>query len=255
MRAGRGFGVLHVSFERLSSLPHSPADLTVHLNEGARSYAKQTVYDAHLSSKKHKKAAEKLTDSTNAQPNGHATEGHEAAIKSGSPAPSALTAARQAKDRQTALLEHVIRRLASHPSSPLVTIRADTKSNVERKQTLTDRERQQEIEEMEERADREARQAAAIASAAEKGGAAGAGGVGEDEEDEEGRIYNPLKLPLGWDGKPIPYWLYKLHGLGVEYKCEICSNTTYMGRWVVSSAHTASRNIPDVPPFVRQEKL
>lgn len=30
--------------------------------------------------------------------------------------------------------------------------------------------------------------------------------------DEEA-IYNPLKLPMGWDGKPIPYWLYKLHGL------------------------------------------
>ena len=26
-------------------------------------------------------------------------------------------------------------------------------------------------------------------------------------------MYNPLKLPMGWDGKPIPYWLYKLHGL------------------------------------------
>ena len=36
-----------------------------------------------------------------------------------------------------------------------------------------------------------------------------------DEESDEGDdfIYNPLKLPMGWDGKPIPYWLYKLHGL------------------------------------------
>ncbi|RKP28030.1 hypothetical protein SYNPS1DRAFT_11806, partial [Syncephalis pseudoplumigaleata] len=34
----------------------------------------------------------------------------------------------------------------------------------------------------------------------------------------------------GWDGKPIPYWLYKLHGLGVEYPCEICGNFVYMGR-------------------------
>ena len=50
------------------------------------------------------------------------------------------------------------------------------------------------------------------------------------EEEEEERIYNPLKLPLGWDGKPIPYWLYKLHGLGVEYRCEICSDHVYMGR-------------------------
>lgn len=52
----------------------------------------------------------------------------------------------------------------------------------------------------------------------------------ESDEDDEDKIYNPLKLPLGWDGKPIPYWLYKLHGLGVEYPCEICGNYVYMGR-------------------------
>lgn len=51
-----------------------------------------------------------------------------------------------------------------------------------------------------------------------------------DDEQESGKIYNPLKLPLGWDGKPIPYWLYKLHGLGVEYSCEICGGFKYMGR-------------------------
>lgn len=62
--------------------------------------------------------------------------------------------------------------------------------------------------------------------------ASGEAGVGEEDEDEE-RIYNPLKLPLGWDGKPIPYWLYKLHGLGVEYRCEICSDHVYMGRLVL----------------------
>ena len=26
------------------------------------------------------------------------------------------------------------------------------------------------------------------------------------QEPESETIYNPLKLPLGWDGKPIPYW-------------------------------------------------
>lgn len=39
-----------------------------------------------------------------------------------------------------------------------------------------------------------------------------------ESDDEDGEIYNPLKLPIGWDGKPIPYWLYKLHGLG-----QVCS--------------------------------
>lgn len=52
----------------------------------------------------------------------------------------------------------------------------------------------------------------------------------EEEADDEGPLYNPLNLPLGWDGKPIPFWLYKLHGLGVEFKCEICGNQSYWGR-------------------------
>mmetsp|Transcript_18399 Transcript_18399/g.41149 ORF Transcript_18399/g.41149 Transcript_18399/m.41149 type:complete len:191 (+) Transcript_18399:17-589(+) len=52
----------------------------------------------------------------------------------------------------------------------------------------------------------------------------------EVDEDDDAPVYNPLNLPLGWDGKPIPYWLYKLHGLGVEYKCEICGNQSYWGR-------------------------
>jgi splicing factor 3A subunit 3 len=50
------------------------------------------------------------------------------------------------------------------------------------------------------------------------------------DSDEEEAIYNPLKLPMGWDGKPIPYWLYKLHGLNQEFKCEICGNASYWGR-------------------------
>jgi len=52
----------------------------------------------------------------------------------------------------------------------------------------------------------------------------------EDDDDDDIPIYNPLNLPVGWDGKPIPFWLYKLHGLGVEYKCEICGNYSYWGR-------------------------
>jgi splicing factor 3A subunit 3 len=58
---------------------------------------------------------------------------------------------------------------------------------------------------------------------------------GEIEEEEEEEEEEPVRMtienyPIGWDGKPIPYWLYKLHGLGVEYKCEICGNTSYFGR-------------------------
>ncbi|CAN0532276.1 unnamed protein product, partial [Ectocarpus sp. 12 AP-2014] len=92
-----------------------------------------------------------------------------------------------------------------------------TKRQVDKKQTRTVEERDQEIQEEEQ------------------------GALPEFNEvgthtwsclgfDDEGPIYNPLNLPLGWDGKPIPYWLYKLHGLGVEFKCEICGDFSYKGR-------------------------
>ncbi|KAG5050368.1 hypothetical protein JHK85_011471 [Glycine max] len=82
---------------------------------------------------------------------------------------------------------------------------ARTKDNVVKKQALTYEEMEAEREEEETQEDTES-------------------------EDEEEQIYNPLKLPMGWDGKPIPYWLYKLHGLGQEFKCEICGNYSYWGR-------------------------
>ncbi|XP_065188401.1 splicing factor 3A subunit 3-like [Sycon ciliatum] len=51
----------------------------------------------------------------------------------------------------------------------------------------------------------------------------------DDSDDDESTPYNPKNLPLGWDGKPIPYWLYKLHGLNMTYECEICGNFKYRG--------------------------
>lgn len=53
--------------------------------------------------------------------------------------------------------------------------------------------------------------------------------VQADDSDDE-VVQNPLNLPLGWDGKPIPYWMYKLYGMNEEFVCEICGNYTYCGR-------------------------
>ena len=50
-----------------------------------------------------------------------------------------------------------------------------------------------------------------------------------DKEDKK-KIFNPKNIPLDWDGKPLPYWLYKVHGLGIEHKCEICGGASYWGR-------------------------
>ncbi|XP_010424145.1 PREDICTED: pre-mRNA-splicing factor sap61-like [Camelina sativa] len=47
-------------------------------------------------------------------------------------------------------------------------------------------------------------------------------------EEEEAHTESE-SVAMGWDGKPIPYWLYKL-GLGQEYKCEICGNYSYGGK-------------------------
>jgi splicing factor 3A subunit 3 len=88
----------------------------------------------------------------------------------------------------------------------LIDQRAATKENVERKQARTEMERDDSDNELSEE-------------------------EGEDENDDDDIPYNPKNLPLGWDGKPIPYWLYKLHGLNISYNCEICGNFTYKVRF------------------------
>lgn len=159
-----------------------------------KNFTKETVYEAHLTGKKHKKAVQ--------ESNGASTA-------------NATTAAngvsidlQRVKERAVAEREFRIKKLAA----AMQTERSDTKVNVERKQGMTERERQQELEQL-------------YSEAPETGS-------NEDGNDSEGedKIYNPLKLPLAWDGKPIPFWLYKLHGLGVEFPCEICGNFVYMGR-------------------------
>lgn len=53
--------------------------------------------------------------------------------------------------------------------------------------------------------------------------------IDSDDDTLDPKIYNPSKLPLGWDGKPIPVWLCRLHGLTNEFTCEICGNYSYWG--------------------------
>jgi splicing factor 3A subunit 3 len=101
----------------------------------------------------------------------------------------------------------------------LSTVLSATIARAQRRQTRT-------WEEL--RADKEAEAAAETEGGAMVGqGAAGAGD--ESDSDEEGPIYNPKKVPLDWDGKPIPYWMYKLHGLRFSFPCEVCGDITYQG--------------------------
>jgi len=52
---------------------------------------------------------------------------------------------------------------------------------------------------------------------------------GSDEEEDPSTIYNPLQIPVDFDGKPIPYWLYKFRGLNRYFDCEICGGRKYRG--------------------------
>jgi splicing factor 3A subunit 3 len=202
MAAKKAFGVQLVSGRaiRLDGL-----GCHAHYSLGQKMYSKQTVYDAHLTSKKHIKATQKQATSSEPPKNPNGTGATPS--NNSMPPPSSLP---KNKYKSVALYTHLTTSLLSTLAPVLV----DTKSNVERRFSLTAREREQELLE-------QSKAPAPQPSTTTKEG---------EEEEEEERIYNPLKLPLGWDGKPIPYWLYKLHGLGIEYRCEICSDHVYMGR-------------------------
>lgn len=119
--------------------------------------------------------------------------------------------------KRSALLEAKIGALVTLLQDTL----ADTKKQVEKKATSTYEELVADMAEMDEGEDEDE----------DDGRRDGGEGGGEDDDEEnENIIYNPLKLPVGFDGKPIPYWLFKLHGLNQEFKCEICGNHSYWGR-------------------------
>lgn len=154
----------------------------------AKSFKNEAVYNGHLNGNKHKKNVKAASSQS--------TE--------------------NLKFKSLAYHEYCIYNIMDFLSKQL----AETKSNVERKQALTDRERQIEAETLE----------SEITGAGIEDSDDDGEGINPDGDGDDDVIYNPLKLPLGWDGKPIPYWLWKLNGLGIEFPCEVCGNYTYMGR-------------------------
>jgi splicing factor 3A subunit 3 len=154
-------------------------------------FKNQAVYNGHLNGSKHKKNVAALG---NSESNGSSSD---------------------FKFRKISFHEYCIYSFALFLEKRI----GDTKANVERRQALTDRERQLEIESLQREVIGDDRKSDSDDGEQDK-----------SDDDQEEVIYNPLKLPLGWDGKPIPFWLWKLNGLGIEFSCEICGNYTYMGR-------------------------
>ena len=163
-------------------------------------FTNQAVFDGHLTGKRHLKAQESAAASS--------ADLKEAKQK-------ALQDKRQELAKKQALKRKEL--LIHLYAEALQSVTQDTIGNIERRQALTPEERAA-LEEAEEAEDEEADDHDQPDHSA------------PEDELADGRIYNPLKLPLDWDGKPIPYWLWKLHGLGVQFPCEICGNFVYMGR-------------------------
>ncbi|KAH3687655.1 hypothetical protein WICPIJ_001372 [Wickerhamomyces pijperi] len=168
---------------------------SLHCKYCRKTFAKDTVYQGHLSGKKHLKSVENY--------NKH----------------------NKSNEKNYKHYEHQIHQILTQIlSSHLST----TRLNTERKRHLTEREKQAELAQLEKDEpfsdiDSDSEQKSLfddLTNAAND----------EDSDDEEYYNNNPQNLPLGPDGQPIPYWLYRLQGLGLQHTCEICGNFTYKGR-------------------------
>ncbi|TQN73355.1 Pre-mRNA-splicing factor sap61 [Colletotrichum shisoi] len=190
-----------------------------------REFKNENVHRSHLTGRKHIKAAE-ARKARRDEEGGDGVDGSTNGNK---------VSATRLKERAVAEREYRVKRLAAAMS----TERGDTRVNVERRQGMTERERQQELENI-----LNLSYSAPGGGGGMHGGGAGDGDDDDDDgEDGEEKIYNPLKLPLAWDGKPIPFWLYRLHGLGVEFPCEICGNFVYMGRRAFDKHFNEARHV------------
>lgn len=194
------------------SAMNTTSDDAVWCADCEKEFKNENVYKNHLTGRKHVKAAEARKQRL--EESGSSDDG----AKGGGPSATRL------KEKAIAEREYRVKRL----SSAMSTERSDTRVNVERKQGMTERERQQELENL-----------LSVTDAPREH----ANGDDDDDEDGEERIYNPLKLPLAWDGKPIPFWLYRLHGLGVEFPCEVCGNFVYMGRRAFDKHFNEARHV------------
>ena len=157
-------------------------------------FSNQHVYVNHFNGKKHVKSAklyEKQITNPTLQSNGAASE-----------YVSKQSELTEENKKKLAFLECFIMRM----KELLGDVVHDTRNQIQKKQSRTYEEMEAENYDTKEAEDE------------------------KSDSDEDDPVYNPKNLPLGWDGKPIPYWLYKLHGLGIEYKCEICGNYSYWGR-------------------------
>ncbi len=160
-------------------------------------FSKETVYKGHLNGKKHKRAAKALNDIVgNTETNDSSS-----------------------KQKKIGLYEYKVKELAELFGTKV----ADTSDEVQRRKRLLPSDRLDDILAFE-REQEEYEQELLNTDKNHNDD------KDSDEESDTADAGNPLNLPLGFDGNPIPFWLWKLQGLGIKHKCEICGNITYKGQ-------------------------
>lgn len=155
-------------------------------------FSKESVYKGHLAGKKHKKNSEKQQNEI------------EKATTEQNPLESI-----QFKEFKFKYLTNLL--------NPII---QNTISNAERQNAMTEREK---MIDMDEFSGDESDYTTANSDASD---VSNDEALGDDDDDNE--LFK--ELPLGADGTPIPFWLYKLQGLHQTYSCEICGNANFKGR-------------------------
>ncbi|CUM68301.1 uncharacterized protein PRCAT00006023001 [Priceomyces carsonii] len=163
-------------------------------NACQKNFTNESVYKSHLNGKKHKK--NEINAKLRSEVGGEY---------------------KKSKADELKLLESKIRKLGEF----LDPVRSSTISNAERKYALTERERLQEIFSL-------AGEESEYTTASDSSKALDDDNTSSDDEE------NSKNLPIGVDGRPIPFWLYKLQGLHQTYTCEICGDISYKGRSLFS---------------------
>ncbi|GMM35970.1 SF3a splicing factor complex subunit [Saccharomycopsis crataegensis] len=184
-----------------------------------KSFAKETVFNAHLTGKKHIKNEKKL------QQTGENNNGTSNGID-------------LVREKELCFNEFMIRSLADFLEKEI----KNTRMNVERKQALTNKERLEETRFLLAKVDNDDFPVD-LADGNDADNNKNGGADSDNDDDESVKESNPLNLPLDVDGSPIPYWLYKLQGLDHQYQCEVCGNLKFHGRKNYEKHFMESRHI------------
>ena len=181
--------------------PEHTAESSMYALATDKVFANETAMTGHLNSKDYAKAVARLNSLTEDEQR-------------------TLMEASHKRDRDVALLE---RRIALFKQILSDTVE-DTIDHITRKQARTAREVAIELAQI------EGGEAGVMTDEIADDVSEAGSSEGEEIDVNDRSIYNPKNLPLGPDGKPIPFWQFKLFGLDKEFPCEICGNHTYFGR-------------------------